>query len=529
MSSFFTATFILVYLPLVILAHTLAPQRLRGMVLLGASYIFVFLRSGWTLFYLLETTVVTYVAARCIAWQFAERDKRLAEATQPKREIKKTYRRRAWLLMQIGILWNLGLLVGLNYLGFFSDVIMTILEALGFEVSLSPPHFYAPVGISFYTLMALSYLIDVYREMIPCDENLGRVALYLCFFPHILEGPFARYNQTAHAAWNGKRIAVAKLYPALLRMAIGYYKKVVIADRLNIYVAAVFSDYANFDGPVLAIAAVLFTIQLYCDFAGCMDIALGVGMLFDVEYPENFRHPFCSQTASEFWQRWHITLGQWFKDYVYYPISLSKPMKRLTTKARKLWGNRLGPTLVSGIALFCVWFCNGLWHGAGSQYLFFGLYYFVIIWLGGFIEPAAHTWALKHNIKRTRLPYRAFRVARTLVIVFVGELFFRSPSFGAGLTMLHTILTDHSLEFITSGKIFDVLLNRADFFVALVAFVFVLVGDQAVEQGHSFYDRLCAQSTTVRWGLWLLLVMFNVMFGAYGYGYVTVDPMYAQF
>ena len=529
MSSFFTITFIGVYLPLVMLAHTLAPQKARGMVLLIASYLFVYLRSGWSLVYLIETTLVTYGFARGMGHQFAQRDELLATSTQPKREIKQRFRKRARILLQVGIVWNLWLLIALNYLEFFADVALSILEFFGIEMSVTVPMSHPPVGISFYTLMALSYLFDVYREMIPSDKNLGRVALYLCFFPHILEGPFARYNQTAHAIWNGNRIRVDSIYPALLRMAIGYYKKIVIADRLNLYVATVFADYASFDGPILAIGAVLFTIQLYCDFAGCMDIALGVAMLFGAEYPENFRHPFASQTTSEFWQRWHITLGQWFKDYVYYPVSLSKPLKRLTTKARKRWGNRYGPILASGVALFCVWFCNGLWHGAGSQYLFFGMYYFVIIWLGGFIEPAAHAWALKHNIKRSRMPYRAFRVARTLVIVFIGELFFRAPSFSAGLAMFHTILTNHSLEYITSGQIFDVLLNRADFVVALGAFVFVLLADHACDQGKNPSTYLCAQSTVVRWGLWILLIMFNVIFGAYGFGYVTVDPMYAQF
>lgn len=529
MSSFFTITFIGVYLQSVILVHTLAPQKARGRVLLIASYLFVFLRSGWALLYLIETTLVTYGFAWGIGRQFARRDELLASSSQPKSEIKKTYRKRTKILLWVGALWVLGLLVALNYLGYFVDVGISLLDAIGIDVSMTLPPTHSPVGISFYTLMALSYLFDVYREVIPSDKNLGRVALYLCFFPHILEGPFARYNQTAHSAWKGECIRVANIYPALLRMAIGYYKKGVIADRLNLYVATVFSDYANFDGPIIALGAVLFTIQLYCDFAGCMDIALGVGMLFGVEYPENFRHPFSSQTTSEFWQRWHITLGQWFKDYVYYPVSLSKPMKRLTTKARKRWGNRYGPLLASGVALFCVWLCNGLWHGAGSQYLFFGMYYFVIIWLGGFIEPAAQAWALKHNIKRNQLPYRAFRVARTLVIVVIGEMFFRASSFSDGLAMFRIMLTNHSLDYFTSGQVFDVLLNRADFAVALGAFVFVILADHAVNRGNNLFKLLCAQGTVVRWGLWVLLVMFNVFFAAYGFGYVAVDPMYAQF
>ncbi len=529
MSSYFTITFITLFLPLVALVHTLAPQRARGVVLLIASYVFIYIMSGWTILYLVATTLVTYGVAQLMGKLQAQRDEHLKATKKGKRAIKEACKTKTKRLMIVGILCNLGVLIVLNYLRFFSEVANSFLGVLGLHASLAPPLLRSPIGISFYTLMAISYLVDVCRETVPADRNVGRVALYLSFFPHIMEGPFARYNQTAGALWNGKRIQKRNIYPALLRIAIGFAKKIIVADRLNVYVSNAFEKYASFDATITLLAAVLYTIQLYCDFAGCMDVALGVGMLFGAEYPENFKHPFCSQTTSEFWQRWHITLGLWFKDYVYYPVSLSKPVKQLTTKARKRFGNRYGPLLVSGIALFCVWFCNGLWHGAGSQYLFFGMYYFVLIWLGGFIEPSARAWALKHNIDREKLPYRAFRTARTLIIVFIGELFFRADGLGTGLAMFAKLFTRYSLEAFTSGAAFDGLMNKNDFAVAAIAFAIVLLGDHAREKGKDWYARLCASGTFVRWAVWVALVMAVVMFGGYGFGYVAVDPMYAQF
>ena len=528
MSSYFTPTFITLFLPLVMLVHTLAPQRARGLVLLVASYVFVWIISGWTLIYLLATTLATYGLARGMGKLHEQRDQTLKETKKGKRAIKLACKEKTKRLLIVGVLVNLGVLITLNYLGFFAECANSLLELLGFHASLAPPLLRAPIGISFYTLMAISYLVDVHRETVPADRNLGRVALYLSSFAHIMEGPFARYTQTAETLWHGERIKQRNIYPAVLRITMGFAKKILIADRLNVYVKTVFENYATYEGPAIAVAAVLYTIQLYCDFAGCMDMAIGVAQLFGVEYPENFRQPFFSQTVSEFWQRWHITLGLWFKDYVYYPVSLSKPVKTLTGKSRKRFGNRYGPLLVSGIALFCVWSCNGLWHGAGSQYLFFGLYYFVLIWAGGFVEQTVKPWAVEHGIEREQLPYRAFRIVRTLLIVFVGELFFRAASLTDGIAMFTKMLTDHSIAQFMSGEILE-MFNRADWATAGFFFALVLAYDLAMEHGHNVRESICAKGPVVRWAIWIAIVMAIVIFGAYGFGYVAVDPMYAQF
>lgn len=528
MTSYFTLIFLIVFLPLALLAYAACPQRVRGWVLLCASYLFAWCMSGPLISFMLLSTVSVYAIARAMDGVIKRRNEQLAQVKKGKREIKATCKRQLSQLLVGGVLFNFGILFVLNYLGFFGEMATAALGALGIHARFEFPRIGAPIGISFYTLMAVSYLVDVSRETVVADHNFGRVALYLSFFPHIMEGPLARYAQTAADLWKGTPLDGTRAYRGMLRMALGFAKKLLVADRLNIYVKAVFADYANFDGGVIALAAVLYTIQLYCDFSGCMDVAIGLGQLFGVEYPENFRQPFFSRTTSEFWQRWHITLGQWFKDYVYYPISLSKPVKRLTTKARKRFGNRYGPLLVSGIALFCVWLGNGLWHGAGSQYLFFGLYYFVLIWLGGFIEPTAREWAAKHGIDREALPYRAFRTLRTLVAVFVGELFFRATSFEAGCAMFAKALTGFTLHTFVSGEIFHIM-SRADFALSVGFFAMVLALDAFYERGHDVRAWLEGKGFALRWAVWIALVMTVVIFGAYGFGYVPVDPMYAQY
>lgn len=166
----------------------------------------------------------------------------------------------------------------------------------------------------------------------------------------------------------------------------------------------VFNNYTDFDGGVIALAAVCYTVQLYMDFSGSMDAVTGTAQILGVTMPENFRQPFFSKTISEFWKRWHITLGTWFKDYVFYPVVTLKPLEKLTSAARKRLGNHYGPLLASAVALFCVWFCNGLWHGAAWSYLFFGMYHFVLILGGNIIAPPVRAVNARLHIRAESFP-----------------------------------------------------------------------------------------------------------------------------
>ncbi|MDO4404523.1 MAG: MBOAT family O-acyltransferase [Atopobiaceae bacterium] len=529
MTSYFTTSFIAVFLPATFLVYLLAPRRARGLVLLLASYAFLLIISRDTLFYLFVATAVTYGVGLGLTALIHARNTSIKEKRGKRSVIKRKYTRYMLALLTLGLLVLFGMLIALRYLGFFGRIASFVMGLFGVQKEFQQPFFGSAMGISFYTLMAASYLFDVYHERIAADRNPLRVALYLSFFPQIMEGPIARYEQTASALWAGNDVSWDDVYAGVTRMTWGFAKKLIVADRLNMLVGTVFDDFQSYNGGLIAIAAVLYTIQLYCDFSGCMDVALGMGQLLGVQLPENFRQPFFSQTASEFWQRWHITLGAWLKDYVYYPIALSKPFKRLTMRARKTLGRRFGPLVTSGIALFSVWFLNGLWHGAGSQYLFFGMYYFVIILLGGFVEPLAQELAVRFGINREAPAYRAFRTARTLVIVFFGELIFRADSMAAGLRMIEKIVLGFTLAPLHDGSLLRLGLDEKDFGIIAIVCVAVLGYDLLKERGIDPLVWLTKRPELLRWALWLLLFLCVVVFGAYGIGYVPVDPMYAQY
>ena len=529
MTSYFSILFFAVFLPLVVAAYGIAPRKARWVVLLVASYAFFWILSGRLIVFILASTASVYGLALALDAQIRQRDERLANATSGKRAIRANAKRRMRAILSAGVLLNVGMLVALKYVRFFGEALSDLLGLFGHGFVVSVPPHDLPIGISFYTLMAVSYLVDVYRESVRADRNLGRVALYLSFFPQIMEGPICRYNQTAESLTAGDPLDRRSMYAGTVRILYGFAKKIIVADRLNAFVRPVFGGHYLFDGGVTAFAAILYTLQLYCDFSGTMDVALGIGQIFNVRLPRNFRQPFFSRTASEFWKRWHITLGTWLKDYVYYPVSLSAPCKRLTKRARKVFGNRYGPLLASSVALLCVWVINGLWHGAGSQYLFFGMYYFVLIMSGGLIEPVAAKAGLRLHVDRTSAPYRAFQTVRTLVIVFVGEMFFRANGLAAGLAMFRRIVTDFSLGAFTSGAIFAVGLDGPDYLVVCLTLAGVLAVGIAQERGRDVLGALCERGTIARWAVAIALFMAIVIFGAYGASYIPIAPMYAKF
>ena len=529
MASYFSISFFAVILPAVVVAYALVPRRARWVVLLLAGYAFHLLLSKRLIVFVLLSTLSVYGIGRAMGSIFEARDNELAQTKRGKRDIKARYKKKARLMLVLGIVLNVGILFALKYLGFFGSIVNSFLGLFSLETHFGSLGIGAPMGISFYTLMAVSYLADVYRETTKADKHLGRVALYLTFFPQIMEGPLSRYNETATSLMAGNPLTRSNLYAGTLRILVGFAKKFVIADRLDKCVGMVFDGYASFDGGVILVAAVLYTLQLYCDFAGTIDVAIGMGQLFDVTLPENFKQPFFSKTTSEFWQRWHITLGQWFKDYIFYPVSFSKRCKAWSSAARKRFGRQVGPLLVSCIALFCVWFLNGLWHGAGTQYLAFGLYYFVLIAIGGFVDVFAQQRAAERGIDRDKGAYGVMRVARTLCFVFLGELIFRSASAGDAWAMIGRICGDFSLEGLTTGKLFSPSFEVQDFVLALIGIAIVLAFDVVTERKGSPLVALCGKGAPARWAVWIVLLFVIFVFGTFGYGYAPVDPMYAQF
>ena len=529
-SSYCSVGYLGIFLPAAVLLYAILPRKARPFWLILASLMFFWAISGGLVIYLLTSAAVTYLCGIAIESRLLTMNKALDAAPKAERkQITAVYEKKFLLFAALGISFNLILLTFFKYLGFFSLNINYIFSLLGVNFSLHIPKIIAPIGISFYTLQALAYIFDVYRGKIRADRNFPRLLLFMSFFPSVMEGPICRYQDTAYRLWKGSAISYKSLAFGCQRIAFGVFKKMVIADRLNISVKTIFERYDEYGGVITFVGAVLYTIQLYCEFSGTMDMVIGSGEIFGVKLPENFRHPFFSKSISEFWKRWHITLGTWFKDYIFYPVSMSDKMKKLTLKSRKKLGKYYGPVLVGGIALFCVWLLNGLWHGAGWNYIFFGMYHFVLILSGNLITPLAKKIHGLMHINPEKNWYRVFCMVRTFLLVCIGEMFFRAESLTAGLAMFKNIVTDFSLTAFTDGSFLSLGLDRGDLLISVLALMVVFAISYLSEKGVNIREQLSKKRIYVRWAVYYALVLSIVIFGAYGKGYIPIDPIYASF
>lgn len=530
LTSYFSMDYLMFFLPIVILLYSIIPEKWKKYFLILASYTFFWMISGKLVIYLLLSTISIHCFGIWLERLHEEEKNSLSRTEKEKRKIiKAQYLKRKRGVLGFAAVLHIGLLLVLKYSGFFTENLNAVLKLAGSQIQLEIPRYMLPIGISFFTLQAMSYVFDVYRGTLKAEHNIFKLSLFMSFFPQIVEGPICRYDQTANQLWNVTKIEHQNLVQGLQRILYGMMKKIVIADRLNPLIQEVFTNFLNYDGGIIAVAAVCYTIQLYMEFSGTMDAVIGTAQIFGVKLPENFARPFFSKTISDFWARWHISLGGWFKDYIFYPVTLSKPVKKLTTKLKKKVGNYFSLIAASAIALFCVWSCNGLWHGAAWNYIFFGMYHFGLILMGNIMEPVMKKVRKALHLNPSLLPYQIVQMIRTGVLVVIGELFFRGHGLKSGLIMCKKMFTEFSTVSFNLEGMESLGLDKYDIGVLCTALLLVLTVSILKERGVKIRETLAGQHIAVRWAVMYGLIFFVIIFGAYGLGYIPVDPIYANF
>jgi len=509
-----------------IIFYNLFPKKIRPFYLLFFSWLFFALMSKWLIIFLLLTTISIYASALVISKLENKKKDLVKEAMEDdKKIIKDKFKKKKRVVLILCIIFNVAFLFVFKYLKFFTLNANYLLDCFNVGYNFNILKLIAPIGISFYTLQALSYLFDVYNKKQEADKNYFRVALFMSFFPSIMEGPITRYSDTAEDLYKGEKITYESLCFGLQRILWGLFKKIIIADRLNVLVKTVFSGYEYFSGITIFIGALCYTIMLYMDFSGAMDVVLGIGDIFKVKVPENFKQPFFSKNISEFWTRWHISLGTWFRDYIYYPISLSKPMKSLTLKLKKHLGNHYGPLLSGTFALLVVWLLNGLWHGAGWTYILFGLYHFIMISIGNITRPEFNKLYVKLNISKSKVLH-FLQILKTSFLVVIGELIFNSSTVNQAFKMIKKIFTNFK---VSAFELSSLGLDFPDCVILMLALVVVLIIGLKRENGINVREKLAKKNIVVRWIILYILIFSILIFGAFGPGYEPVDPMYADF
>ncbi len=485
-------------------------------------------------FVLIATALLVYLSALkiqklkdgCSAW--IEENRETADKTA-KKETKARYLKKQKLVVAGTVAITIGVLFMCKYYGVYASGINVL-----FGTSIwTAENIILPLGISYYSLQLVGYLVDVHRDIAEAEKNPLKVILFGSFFLSIMQGPFNRYGDLMPqiCADERKKLTSSDCRMAILKIAGGYIKKLCVADQFALIADEVFKNYTEYKGAGLILGVVCFAVQLYADFSGYMDITVGIGQLFGIKMPENFKQPFFSRNMSEFWQRWHITLGAWLKDYVFYPILKSNAFKKMGRSLSGKVGKEAARKIPTYIGMLILWTVIGVWHGAGLHYIFgVGILQFIYIFLGEIFEPLFVRLKKLLHIDDKKLWWHVFQSLRCTALMMFAWIFFNAQSFGSAILMLKNMprrpLMRHVLA-VFSAKSIDGPYRTLLYF--LVCVILIVVVDLLHERGISVRAYVLKKPFPVRLVFYLALAFALIIFGAYGDHFVSSDFIYMGF
>ncbi len=523
----FTSHNFIIFIILLFIIYYLVPKRYQWVLLLTGSYIFYFFAGIKYLIYILFTTVSSYFISRRLSRLKEKRESYLTEKKDSlTREEKKEYkafmkaRRFRWLLLCLFL--NFGILAVLKYTDFAIYNINMI-----FNQELSFFQFILPLGISFYTFQTMGYVIDVYREKYPAERNIGKLALFISFFPQLIQGPISRFDDLKETMFREHRFDRKNISFGITRILWGYFKKLVIADRLLIAVNTIIGDPDKYQGAYVLLGMFFYAIELYSDFTGGIDITIGIAQVLGIRIKENFIRPYFSKSIVEYWRRWHITLGTWFKEYLFYPISVCKPMLNLSKVSRSRFGENIGKRIPVYIATLVVWFTTGFWHGGSWNFIIWGLANGVIILISQECAPLYEKFHHRFHVEHTFF-YRLFQIARTFWLMSFLRTFDCYRNVGTTLKMYGSVFTDLNIGEIINGGFMGLGLKISDYIVLILS-VTAVVTVSLIQRSGSVREKLAAKPVLVRYAVYFILFFSILVFGAYGIGYNASQFIYSQF
>ncbi len=496
----FNSAQFLLFFPIVVLIYYIVPKKVRYIWLLIASYYFYMCWSVKYVLLLLFSTGVTYLSGIL-----------LEKIKQSK--IKKNKKIRLKKLCVAGSFGlNLGVLVYFKYFDFIIDNLYSVLEAVGIVIVQPQFNIILPVGISFYTFQALSYTMDVYRNDIYAEKNFLKYALFVSFFPQLVAGPIERSKNLLKQLGKGNQFDFEMAWDGFLLMLWGFFMKIVIADRIAIFVDRVYGDYHTYGGWYLIVATMLFAVQIYCDFYGYSTIARGASKILGIELMENFNAPYFAQSVAEFWRKWHISLSSWFRDYLYFPLG----------------GNRKG-TLRKYLNLMIVFLVSGLWHGASWSFVVWGGLNGIYQVFAYVLRPVRDKLVKVFCLDREALSHKLFHIIGTFLLVDFTWIFFRASSLKEAVGIVRSMFAVHNPQILLDDSLYHCGLDRKNFDVMLFAIVVLVVADICKTRGIKIREIIRRQEWWFRYLFVALSAAFILLLGIWGAGYDATSFIYFQF
>ena len=485
---FSSSVFLFVFLPIVLIVYSIVPGKLQNIWLLLSS-LFFYLWGGTQFFpIIIFSILINYLGGMCLA------------------NVQNLRTRKFVLVAFVGLnILNLGYW---KYTNFLVDIIRQITS---FEIEMEA--IILPIGISFYTFQGVSYIIDVYRKEVEVQKNPIYVALYICLFPQLIAGPIVRYSDIAGEIKNRKR-TLDNYEQGIIRFIMGLSKKAIIANSMGAIAEPIFKAPPTENTAAIAwIGAIAYSLQIYFDFSGYSDMAIGIGRIFGFTFPENFNYPYISKSITEFWRRWHISLSSWFRDYIYIPLG----------------GNRCGKSR-QYLNILITFSVSGLWHGANWTFLFWGFLHGVY----QIIEKELTPWIRKINeklhTKTESFGYKFTKVMITFVLVDFAWIFFRAESMKQALHYIERMIKYRDWWSLFDQSIYQMGLDVTEIHILALGLLLVL----AVElmqyfKRKTFAEFMAEQWMVFRWISLIAILVVCIVFGYYGPGFNSAQFIYFQF
>lgn len=512
----------LLFLLIFCLLYFILPKKIQWIVLLAGNLVF-YAFSGWQfLIYILVCTFSTWYAALRVEKDETKLRSALSEISEKEQKaaLRNIYGRKKRRWITAALILTLGVWIVLKYGPFLLDNFAAATKMPELKGTLK---FIVPLGMSFYTFDAIGYMIDVSRGKYAAEKNFFKYLTFVSYFPHIIQGPFSRFDSLGKTLFAGHHFSYDRLCQGASRILWGYFKKLIIADKLSVSVNEIFSNYQSYNGIHVLFVMFLYGIQLYADFSGYIDIVSGISRILGIDLAQNFRQPYFSTSVEDFWRRWHMTLGQWFRDYLFYPISRSE-------RARKI-RNRFPPEIarhmVSFIAMFWVWSASGLWHGANWTFLIWGWLNMLIMWFSQILEPCYRNIRNYLHISENNRIWHVFRIFRTFCIVCFLFFITRADSFAVMEQMLLKIFTGFNRKLIVHPLKLFLQLRTQDIFIMITASIMMLIVDILAEQGR--WEQIKEKTPVIIRDLIYIFIIFSLILFADAGSDITRNFIYANF
>lgn len=457
----------------IVLLYFIIPKRFSWFLLLCASYYFYMCWKPEYILLIVFSTLIDYFASI-----------RMSKLNDQKK-------RRKYLILSLCT--NLGLLFTFKYFNFFLGSIQTGFNVIGQDVSFPVLNVLLPVGISFYTFQTLSYTIDVYMGRVEAEKHLGIFALYVSFFPQLVAGPIERSTHLLPQLREKHKFDWDRIKDGLTLMLFGFFKKVVIADNVAILVEQVYGTPQAYTGLPLIIATIFFAFQIYCDFSGYSDIAIGTAKVLGVDLMRNFNKPYLARSIQDFWRRWHISLSTWFKDYLYIPLGGNR-----VRKSRWVFN------------LFITFTLSGLWHGASFTFVIWGALNGVYLILGQVLKPVKAQLRKFFGFRDESFFYKLFSWAFTMCLVLIGWVFFRAESLSDAIYVL-----THLNGVMDFNLIYDLGLTKPQLHVTLIS-IFVLMFIEIIDHENIGIWLVKKEPLLLRYAVYYAFIVAIILFGVYG-------------